>query len=81
MIPTAVTLAFVLEKITLAMKQNWKFQRLCSEIWAKYDNPSKVASIILSKKQAGLKVLLCTLIVNNFPKVKKKFLTNFRILS
>ena len=40
-IPNVVTLAFVLERMTLAMKENWRFLRVCNEIWLKYDHPSK----------------------------------------
>ena len=57
-IPTVVTLAFVLEKITSAMKHNWRFVRLCRKIWAQYDNLPKVVRIALSQPQAGLKVVL-----------------------
>ena len=44
-IPTVVTLAFVLEKITSAMKHNWRFLKLCNKIWSKYDNLPKIAAI------------------------------------
>ena len=50
-IPTVVTLAFVLEKITSAMKHNWRFLKLCNKIWSRYDNLLKIAAIYST--QAG----------------------------
>ena len=50
-IPTVVTLAFVLEKITFAMKHNWRFLKLCNKIWSRYDNLLKIAAIYST--QAG----------------------------
>ena len=50
-IPTVVTLAFVLEKITSAMKHNWRFLRLCNKIWSRYDNLPKILAIYST--QAG----------------------------
>ena len=40
-IPNVVTLAFVLERMTSAMKENWRFLKVCNEIWSDYDNPKK----------------------------------------
>ena len=57
-IPKVITLAFVLEKITTAMKHNWRFVRLCRKIWAQYDNFPKVVRIALSQPQAGQKAVL-----------------------
>ena len=48
-IPTVVTLAFVLEKITSAMKHNWRFLRLCIKIWSKYDTLPKMVGSALSQ--------------------------------
>ena len=50
-IPTVITLAFVLEKITSAMKHNWRFLKLCNKIWSRYNNLPKVLSIY--SRQAG----------------------------
>ena len=50
-IPTVVTLAFVLEKITFAMKHNWRFLKLCNKIWSRYDNLPKIIKIYST--QAG----------------------------
>ena len=41
-IPKVVTLAFVLEKITSAIKQNWRILELCNKIWSRYDNLHKI---------------------------------------
>ena len=41
-IPTAVTLAYVLEKMTQTMKQNWKFLKVCNHIWSQFDDISKI---------------------------------------
>ena len=43
-IPNVVTLAFVLERLTSAMKDNWRFLRVCNEIWSEYDNLPKALS-------------------------------------
>lgn len=40
-IPNVVTLAFVLERMTSTMKENWRFLKVCNEIWSEYDNPPK----------------------------------------
>ena len=40
-IPNAVTLAFVLERMTSAMKENWRFLKVCKKIWSKFDHPAK----------------------------------------
>ena len=44
-IPNVVTLAFVLERMTSAMKENWRFLKVCNEIWSEYDNPPKVLHV------------------------------------
>ena len=41
-IPTAVTLAYVLEKMTQTMKQNWRFTKVCNQIWSQFDDISKI---------------------------------------
>ena len=56
-IPTVVTLAFVLEKITSAMKHNWRFLKLCNKIWSRYDDLPKMVKTALSQPQARLKVI------------------------
>ena len=43
-IPNVVTLAFVLERMTSAMKKNWRFLKVCNEIWSEYDNLPKIVS-------------------------------------
>ena len=48
-IPNVVTLAFVLEKMTKTMKRNWKFVKVCSEIWSEYDSLPKTVSYLLSQ--------------------------------
>ena len=40
-IQNVVTLAFVLEQITSTMIENWRFFKVCNEIWSEYDNPPK----------------------------------------
>jgi len=37
-----ITLAVVLEKLTSAMKENWRFSRVCYSIWLEYDNIGKL---------------------------------------
>ena len=56
-IPTVVTLAFVLEKITSAMKHNWRFLKLCNKIWSRYDDLPKMVKTALSQPQARLKAI------------------------
>jgi len=48
-IPNVVTLAFVLEKMTATMKQNWRFVKVCKEIWKEYDSLPKIMSFTLSQ--------------------------------
>ena len=50
-IPRVVTLAFVLETITSAMKHNWRFLKLCNKIWSKHDNLPKMVGTALSQPQ------------------------------
>ena len=50
-IPTVVTLAFVLEKISSAMKHNWRFLKLCNKIWSKHDNLPKI--VVFTSTQAA----------------------------
>ena len=52
-IPTVVTLAFVLEKITFAMKNNWRFLNLCNKIWTRYDNDNLHKMVEFTKIKAG----------------------------
>ena len=42
MIPTAVTLAYVLEKMTQTMSENWRFLKVCNHIWSQFDDLSKI---------------------------------------
>ena len=42
-------LAFVLEKMTKTMKQNWRFVKVCHEIWSEYDSLPKIVSYTLSQ--------------------------------
>ena len=44
-IPEVVTLAFVLEKMTSTMKDDWRFVKTCNEIWKEYDNFGKIFKI------------------------------------
>ena len=44
-IPKVVTLAFVLEKMTSTMKDDWRFVKTCNEIWKEYDNFGKIFKI------------------------------------
>ena len=44
-IPKVVTLAFVLEKMTSTMKDDWRFVKTCNEIWKEYDNFKKIFRI------------------------------------
>ena len=55
-IPIVITLAFVLEKITTAMKHNWRFLKLCNKIWSKYDNLLKI--VVFTSTQVGRKFFL-----------------------
>ena len=41
-LPNVVTLAYVLERMTSAIKENWRFLKVCNEIWSEYDNLPKV---------------------------------------
>ena len=43
-IPNVVTLAFVLDRMTSAMKENWRFLKVCNEIWSEYDELPKFLS-------------------------------------
>ena len=43
-IPNVVTLAFVLDRMTSAMKENWRFLKVCKDIWSEYDNLPKFIS-------------------------------------
>ena len=44
-IPDVVTLAFVLETLTSSMVNNWKFLRVCYEIWSDLLRPHKVPKL------------------------------------
>ena len=48
-LPNVITLAFVLEKITSTMSQNWRFLKVCNEIWSEYDNLPKLVTYTLSQ--------------------------------
>ena len=48
-ITNAVTLAFVLEKMVLTMKNNWRFLKVCNEIWSERDNLKKIVDITLTQ--------------------------------
>ena len=50
-IPTVVTMAFVLERITSAMKDNWRFLKLCNKIWSRHDNLPKI--VVFTSTQAA----------------------------
>ena len=43
-IPNVVSLAFVLDRMTSAMKENWRFLKVCNEIWSEYDKLPKFLS-------------------------------------
>ena len=43
-IPNVVTLAFVLERMTSTMKKNWRFLKVCNEIWSEFDTLPKFLS-------------------------------------
>ena len=53
-IPNAVTLAFVLEKMVSTMKNNWRFVKVCNEIWAEHDNLKKIVDLTLTTTQGNL---------------------------
>ena len=50
-IPNVVTLAFVLEKITSAMKHDMSLLKICHTIWSRYDNLPKLVRISLAQPQ------------------------------
>lgn len=82
-IPNVATLAFVLERMTSAMKENWRFLRVCNDIWSEYDNLPKALSattaegnLFFFKKWASIEpfVKRCLLMfeTNNMRKVTFK---------
>ena len=46
-LPNVITLAFVLEKMTSTMNENWRFLKACNEIWTKHDDLNKIKRIVL----------------------------------
>ena len=41
-IVNVVTFSMVLEKLTSAMKENWRFLKVCNKIWSEYDSLEKI---------------------------------------
>ena len=87
-IPNAVTLAFVLERMTSAMNENWRFLKVCKDIWSEYDNLPKFISstegdpFFLAKQfsiEQVTKRRLLILETRNMRKVDNKTFYNFFI--
>ena len=85
-IPNVVTLAFVLERMTSAMEENWRFLKVCNEIWSEYDNLPKFISategnpFFLAKQfsiEQVMKRRLLALETKNMRKVNIKALYHF----
>ena len=79
-IPNVVTLAYVLEKMTSEMKNNWRFLKVCNDIWSEYDNLKKIIENTLTQGNLFslakalsidqlIKQQLLMLETNNVPKV------------
>ena len=74
-IPQVITLAFVLEKMTSTMNENWRFLRVCNEIWLERDNLKKILDIYQSQEGAIFKVAKILTIDQLFERILRQLET------
>ena len=74
-IPHVVTLAFVLEKMTSTMNENWGFLRVCNEIWLENDNFKKILDVVLPTEGGIFKVAKVLTIDESFNRVIRQLET------
>ena len=74
-IPRVITFAFVLEKMTSTMLQNWRFLKVCNEIWLENDNFKKILDIHLPTEGGIFKVAKVLTIDESFNRVLRQLET------
>ena len=74
-IPRVITFAFVLEKMTSTMLENWRFLKVCNEIWLENDNFKKILDIVLPTEGGIFKVAKVLTIDESFNRVLRQLET------